>query len=264
MQRLDLITKQVCNLSRAVGLFILDELNKVKSKDIQSKGNHDFVTYVDKTAEKMIIKELSKIIPEAGFIAEESPELKTKKNYNWIIDPLDGTTNFIHNVPLFAISIALMHKDQMVSGVVYEVNQQECFYSWKGAEVYLNEKVVRTSKSSDLNQSLLATGFPYYDYSKLDEYLQLFKHFMQHTRGVRRLGSAAVDLAYVACGRFDGFYEYGLRPWDVAAGSFLIQQAGGQVTDFEGKNNYLFGKEIIASNSILHQDLLNTIAKFFG
>ncbi|RLD64671.1 MAG: inositol monophosphatase, partial [Bacteroidetes bacterium] len=115
-----------------------------------------------------------------------------------------------------------------------------------------------------LDHSLLATGFPYYDYSKLDEYLQLFKHFMQHTRGVRRLGSAAVDLAYTACGRFDGFYEYGLRPWDVAAGSFLIQQAGGYITDFRGKNNYLFGKEIIASNSILHQDLVNTVAKFFG
>lgn len=264
MLKLDLITKQVCNLSSAVGIFILDELNKIKTEDIRAKGNHDFVTYVDKTAEQMIIKELSKIIPEAGFIAEESPELKTKEEFNWIIDPLDGTTNFIHNVPLFGISIALMYKGQIISGVVYEVNQQECFYSWKGADVFLNDKVVKVSNTDNLDQSLLATGFPYYDYSMLDEYLQLFKHFMQHSRGVRRLGSAAVDLAYTACGRFDGFYEYGLRPWDVAAGSFLVQQAGGQISDFRGKNNYLFGKEIIASNTILHQELLNTVIKFFG
>lgn len=264
MLQLDLITKQVCNLSRAVGIFILDELNKVKKADILSKGNHDFVTYVDKTAEKMIIKELSKIIPEAGFIAEESPELLTKKDFNWIIDPLDGTTNFIHNVPLFAISIALQYQDQIISGVVYEVNQRECFYSWKDAKVFLNDKVVSVSNTDNLDQALLATGFPYYDYSKLDEYLKLFKYFMQNTRGVRRLGSAAVDLAYTACGRFDGFYEYGLSPWDVAAGSFLIQQAGGHITDFSNKDNYLFGKEIIASNKVLHKDIVNTVTKFFG
>ena len=264
MPSIDLIAKQVCNLARASGHFIKSELNKVQESEVESKGAHDLVSYVDKTAEKMIIQELRKLMPEAGFIAEESPELKTVEGYNWIIDPLDGTTNFIHGIPLFGISIALMHQDEIIIGVVYEVMREECFYSWKGAPVFMNEKEVRVTNTDDLDNSLLATGFPFYDYSRLDQYLQLFKHFMQHTRGVRRLGSAAVDLAYTACGRFDGFYEYGLKPWDVAAGSFLIKQAGGRVCDFKEEGNYLFGQEIIASNGKLHKDLVATVRKFFG
>lgn len=261
---LNLITKQVCNLSRAIGSFIKEELNKIGSEDIQVKGQHDFVTYVDKIAESRIIKELSKIIPEAGFIAEESPDIKQKEKFNWIIDPLDGTTNFIHGIPLFCISIALMNKSEVVSGVIYEINQDECFYSWKDSPAYLNNKEIRVSNTSDLDQSLLATGFPYYDYSKLDSYLDLFKYFMQNTRGIRRLGSAAADLAYVACGRFDGFYEYGLKPWDVAAGSLIIQQAGGVNMDFSGDKNFIFGKEIVSCNKNIQSEFISTIKKYFA
>ncbi len=149
-------------------------------------------------------------------------------------------------------------------GVVYEINKDECFYSWKNEKAYLNNRPIQVSKTSDLNHSLLATGFPYYDYGRLDEYLRLFKYFMKNTRGLRRLGSAAADLAYVACGRFDGFYEYGLQSWDVAAGSFILQQAGGTNSDFNGASDFIFGKEIIASNAKIHQQLVKTIKSHFA
>jgi myo-inositol-1(or 4)-monophosphatase len=147
---------------------------------------------------------------------------------------------------------------------VYEINKDECFYSWKGDKAYLNNTEIRVSQSSKLDDSLLATGFPYYDYGRLDEYLQLFKYFMKNTRGVRRLGSAAADLAYVACGRVDGFYEYGLQPWDVAAGSFIVSQAGGLNSDFKGKSDFIFGKEIISSNGKIYQELLSVIKNHFA
>lgn len=261
---LNLITNQICNLSRGVGLFIREEQKKLHTEDIESKGKHNLVTYIDKEAEKRIIEELRKLLPEAGFIAEESPDLKPSEEFNWIIDPLDGTTNFIHGLPVFSISIALSYKDEIISGVIYEINRDECFYAWKKGGAFLNGKKIETSKTKKLDNALLATGFPYYDYSRLEAYLQLFKYFMQHTRGVRRLGSAAVDLAYVACGRFDGFYEYGLNPWDVAAGIILVSEAGGNCMDFKGGNNYLYGKEILASNIHIHHELVSSLQKYFN
>lgn len=261
---LNIITNQVSNLSRAVGMFLREEVKKLSSDQIESKGKHNLVTYVDKEAEQRIIGELSKILPQAGFIAEESPDLAPADEFNWIIDPLDGTTNFIHGLPIFSISIALAHKDEIISGVIYEVNQDECFYAWKGGGAFLNGKQIGVSKTDKLDDSLLATGFPYYDYSRLDEYLELFKYFMQNSRGVRRLGSAAVDLAYVACGRFDGFYEYGLNPWDVAAGIILVQEANGNCMDFKGGKDYLYGREIITSNKIIQKELLESIQKYFA
>ncbi len=148
-------------------------------------------------------------------------------------------------------------------GLIYEINREECFYSWKGADAFLNGKKITVSSKDKLDNSLLATGFPYYDYSLLDPYLKLFKEMMKSTRGVRRLGSAAVDLAYVAAGRFEVFYEYGLNPWDVAAGAFLVQQAGGKLCDFKGGNNYIFGKQIVASNGKTHDEFMQKIHSFF-
>ncbi len=261
---LELITIQVCNLCRSVGSFIKNELRNIKSSDIEEKSAHNFVTYVDKTAEERLMGELLKILPEAGFIAEENQKTKKGEIYNWIIDPLDGTTNFIHSIPLFSISIALMEGNEIISGVIYEINLQECFYAWKNSQAFLNRTPIEVSETTNLNNSLLATGFPYYDYSKLDQYLKLFKYFMENTRGIRRLGSASVDLAYVACGRFDGFYEYGLSPWDVAAGVLIVQQAGGKVCDFSGDENYIFGKEIITSNQNIFKEFLNVIKNYFG
>ena len=260
---LELLTKQVANLCRAMGGFLKTEMKNLKNSDIQSKGFNNFVTYVDKTSEKRLVVELGKILPEAGFIAEENSNLKKAREYNWVIDPLDGTTNFIHGVPLFSISIALLKGNEIVSGVVYEINLQECFYAWKDGGAFLNGHKIITSDIKKLKDSLLATGFPYDDFDRMEEYIEVFKHFMKTTHGIRRLGSAAVDLAYVACGRYDGFYEYGLNSWDVAAGAIIVEQAGGILSDFTGKENFIFGKEIIASNSFIFEEFLKTINKHF-
>ena len=247
---------EVTEICKIVGNFILIENHKIKEENIEVKGKHDFVTYVDKTSEKQIIESLAKLLPESGFIAEENTSSKVGNEYNWIIDPLDGTTNFIHGVPLYAISIALKQNDEIVLGVVYEINLKECFYAWKGSNAYLNERIIKVSENKTINDSLIATGFPYYDYSKLEEYMNIFTYLLQNSRGLRRLGSAAVDLVYVACGRFEAFYEYGLRPWDVAAGAFIVQQAGGVNYDFEGGNNFIFGKEIISCNPHIAKEFL--------
>jgi myo-inositol-1(or 4)-monophosphatase len=260
---LELITKQVVNLTRAVGTTLRHDMRNLKPSDIHTKGPNDFVTFIDKNSEKRLVSELFRILPEAGFIAEESIEYPRKETYNWLIDPLDGTTNFIHGVPLFAISVALMFRDEIISGVVYEANLQECFYAWKGSKAFLNGQPIRVSPAAKLQDSLLATGFPYSDYSRMGEYLELFTFMMHNTHGVRRLGSAAVDLAYVACGRFDGFYEYGLNPWDVAAGSLIVQQAGGLVTDFRGSGDPIFGKEIIASSTSIYEEFSSVVRRYF-
>ncbi len=260
---IEIITKQVVNLAKRVGIFIKNENVRIKEKDVEFKGVHNLVTYVDKTAETMLIEELGKIVPEAGFIAEEDDSLEKGKRFNWIVDPLDGTTNYIHTVPLYSISIALTDGLETIMGIVYEINFQEDFYAWKGSPAFLNGKTIRVSKTKDLDNSLVATGFPYYDYSRLDEYLNLFKDLMQSSQGIRRLGSAAVDLVYTACGRFDLFYEYGLNPWDVAAGAFIVQQAAGKVTNFGGDDKFVFGKEIVASNRLIHNEFLDKLKIYF-
>ncbi|MGQ0827017.1 MAG: inositol monophosphatase family protein [Bacteroidota bacterium] len=253
----------VCDLSKEVGSFIKTERTKFSTNSVEVKGKNDFVSYVDKTAEKKLIEKLITLFPEAGFIAEEGTSTKKGDIYNWIIDPLDGTTNFIHGIPCFAISIGLIRNNTLVLGVIYEINFDECFYAWENSKAYLNGKEINVSTAPTLADSLLATGFPYYDYGRMDEYLELFKYFMKSTHGLRRLGSAATDLAYVACGRFEGFYEYGLQPWDVAAGAFIVQQAGGKVTDFKGENNYIFGKELVAGNSIFFDEFLKAVQTHF-
>ena len=258
------LCNSVCTLAKITGNFIKTEGAKFSADQIETKGKNDFVSYVDKTAEKQLITGLTRLIPDAGFIAEEGTSQKKGPVYNWIIDPLDGTTNFIHGLPCFSISIALMRDTTLIMGVVYEINLNECFYAWENSKAYLNEQPIQVSTIKTLSGSLLATGFPYYDYGRMDEYLELFKYFMQHTHGLRRLGSAATDLAYVACGRFEGFYEYGLQPWDVAAGAFIVQRAGGKVTDFKGGSDFIFGKELVAGNGTISDEFLGTVQQFFG
>lgn len=257
---LEQLCQEVISLSTEVGNFIRDE--NIKASDVEIKSKNSLVTYVDKTAEKRLVDGLSVLIPEAGFIAEEGTSIKKGEVYNWIIDPLDGTTNFIHGLPVYCISIALRKENQIILGVIFEITSSECFYAWENSAAFLNGKPIHVSETDDLSQSLIATGFPYYNYDRLSEYMQLLQHFMKETRGIRRLGSAAMDLAYVACGRMDGFYEYSLNAWDVAAGAFIVQQAGGQVCDFSGGDDYLFGREIIASNSNLHTTFLSTIKSY--
>ncbi len=257
------LCEDVCLLSKQTGSFIKKERESFSTHRIETKGKNDFVSYVDKSSEVKLITQLSVLLPESGFIAEEGTSSKKGEVYNWVIDPLDGTTNFIHGLPCYSISIALMRNKELVLGVIYEINLDECFYAWEGSKAYMNDKEINVSKAAVLVDTLLATGFPYYDYSKLNESMELFKYFMKNTHGLRRIGSAATDLAYVACGRFDGFYEYSLQPWDVAAGAFIVQQAGGKVTDFKGENNFIFGKEIVAGNGLCFEEFLSVVKTHF-
>ena len=207
---------------------------------------------------------LSVFLPEAGFIAEEGTSTKVGERFNWIIDPIDGTTNFIHGIPIYAISIALKEYDKICDREwCWKLVLTSSFTHGKTLKAYLNGKEIHVSDQNDEHLSLLATGFPYHDYEEVDEYLDLLKHFMQTTSGLRRLGSAAVDLVYVACGRVEGFYEYGLNPWDVAGGAFIVQQAGGTVTDWKDGDDYIFGNQILADNSVLHKNYLDGIQQFF-
>ncbi len=258
--------KDICDsviaISKEAGNFLMTEIEKIKVADIKNKGVRDFVTYVDVNAEKMIVEALKKILPEAGFITEEGVETHRAEKYNWIIDPLDGTTNFVNKVPIYCTSIALMEDSEIVVGVIYEPNSDECFYAYKNSKSYLNGEVITVHDKPELISSLFATGFPYQEYEKMDEYVKVFKYFLSNSSGVRRLGSAAVDIAYTACGRFQGFYEFGLKPWDVAAGVIIIKQAGGVVSDFKNGNNYLFGAEIVAAAPTAHKETIKALELF--
>lgn len=261
---LENICQQACQITKEVGQFLRTELGKVSQDKIEQKYLNNLVSYVDKTSEEQLIKGLAAILPEASFIAEEETVAPENKAYRWIIDPLDGTTNFLHHLPFFAISIALQHEEKTVLGIVYEVNNDELFYSWKGAaSAYLNGNNIQVTGTTDMKDALLATGFPYYDFDHVDAYLQMLKPLMLGTRGLRRIGSAALDLVYVACGRFDGYFEYSLSPWDVAGGAFIAQQAGALVSDYSGGDDYIFGKEIIAASPAIHQVLVEMTQKYF-
>lgn len=256
---LENICIDVIKLVKSTGKFITDELEKNVGIVTESKGLHNYVTYVDKTSENILIEGLSQIIPESGFIAEEGTNITKGEVYNWIIDPLDGTTNYIHGLPPYAISVALMQEKKIILGVIYELGRKECFYAWEGGKSFLDGNEIRVSNTGKVTDSLIATGFPYHNYLYLDNFMKTLKYFMENSHGLRRLGSAATDIAYVACGRFEAFYEYGLSPWDVAAGVIIIKQAGGKVSDFKGGDNYIFGGEIIISNSKIFNEFSTVI-----
>lgn len=247
---------QTQGIAKSVGAFIRKERQNFDVKNIEHKGFNDLVSYVDKEAERQIVEQLSVIFPEAGFITEEGTNTTRSEVYNWVIDPLDGTTNFVHGLPIFSVSIALMEREEVILGVVYEINLHECFYAIKGGGAFCNETPIKVSPAPDLSASLIATGFPYYNFELIDKYLAALKSLMQSTHGLRRFGSAAVDLAYVAAGRIEGFFEYNLNSYDVAAGSLIVQEAGGKVTDFLGEKDFVFGRQILATNSNIHEEFL--------
>jgi myo-inositol-1(or 4)-monophosphatase len=263
MIELNNICQRVIELSKRAGAYLVEERDKIQSSDIETKGAHDYVTYVDKTCEELIVKGLAEILPEAGFIVEENTSDKKGDRYNWIVDPLDGTTNYIHGLSPFCTSIALQDENEIVLGVIFEPMLNECFYAWKGSGAFLNSQQIKVSDKDILDHSLLATGFPYSDYKLLENYIDLFRWVMLNTQGVRRLGSAAVDMAYVACGRMDGFFEYGLKPWDVAAGAIIVKEAGGIVSDFTEGDNWLFGQELLAFNPKIHKQFCDQLKKHF-
>jgi myo-inositol-1(or 4)-monophosphatase len=260
---LSIICAELRRISVEVGRFIKLEQERITRNSVESKGLNDFVTYVDKAAESLLVRELSSILPGSGFLTEENTVQQEDRPYTWIIDPIDGTTNFIHRLPLFSISVALQHFGKTIIGLVYEVSAGECFWAYEGSGTHLNEKPVKVSTATLLADSLLVTGFPYRHQGKLDAWMELFKALLYRSHGVRRLGSAAIDLAWVACGRLEAFYEYGLAPWDVAAGAFLVEQAGGKVTDFSGKNSYIHGRELLATNGGIHEALRSEINQYF-
>jgi myo-inositol-1(or 4)-monophosphatase len=260
----ELLCAKVIATTRLTGNFIRKESLNFHSDSIEFKGLNDLVSYVDKQAEKQLVRNLSKILPEAGFTTEEDTINTKGEVYDWIIDPLDGTTNFIHGIPTYAISIALYEHGKPVVGVVYEINRSEMFSAFKGGGAFLNNKPIHVSKRTTLSECLLATGFPYYQFDKQPQYMQLFSTLMQKCHGLRRIGSAAVDLAYVACGRFDAFFEYNLNSWDVAAGAFIVQEAGGAVMNFKGGEEFLVTREIFAGNGLVHQEILGLMEEHFN
>jgi myo-inositol-1(or 4)-monophosphatase len=260
------IDKRVRELCSEVGEFIQKEGTTFDLSKIEQKNSfNNLVSYVDKEAERRIVYSLHKILPEAGFITEEGTVEQSKQNaFNWIIDPLDGTTNFLHGLPIYAISIGLTRGDTTIFGAVYHIVRKEYFHAIEGGQAFCNDQVIQVSPIQSLGESLLATGFPYYHSEKKDAYLDIIKEFLHKTHGIRRLGSAAIDLAYVACGRLEGFFEYNLNAWDVAAGAFIVQQAGGKVTDFKGGDNFLFGGELCAANGNIHGEMLAEIKSRWG
>ncbi|MCK6616096.1 MAG: inositol monophosphatase [Cyclobacteriaceae bacterium] len=250
---------EVIQICKEVGQFIREEAQAFDRSRIEFKhGFNNLVSYVDKEAEQKLVRHLKRLIPGSGFLAEEGTGSSSRNEFDWIIDPLDGTTNFMHGLPVFAISVGLAKHGKPVLGVVYEVNRNECFHATINNPAYCNDQPIRVSVVSQLNESLLATGFPYNYSDKKENYLEIIRLFLEQTHGIRRLGSAAIDLAYVACGRFEGFFEYNLNAWDVAAGALIVQQAGGRVTDFSGGNNFLHGGEIIAAGEV-HSPMLELI-----
>ncbi len=255
---------EVQNIAREAGNFIREEGSKITATDIEIKSVASLVTYVDKTAEANIVSALKKLIPDSGFIAEEGTATASNEKFKWIIDPLDGTTNYLHRIAPHAVSIGLTENEKLVLGVIYEITADEMFYAWKGSPAFLNGKEISVSTASKSEDTLIATGFPYYNFNRLDDYLEVLEYFMKNTRGMRRLGSAATDLAYVAAGRFDAFFEHALHSWDVAAGVFILQQAGGKVTDFNGGSNYLFGGEIVAASSNYFNEFYKIVNRFLG
>ncbi len=260
MDNLKELTERVALLSKEIAGFIRAESPSFTEASVESKSLNNLVSYVDKQAEQRFVDGLRDLLPEAGFIAEEGTG-EMVEGINWVIDPLDGTTNFVHGVPCYCTSVALIKDGEIQLGVVLEVNRDECFAAYRGGGTTMNGKPVNVSTRASLQDSLLATGFPYDDFGFESEYMDLLRELMHRTRGIRRLGSAAADLAYVACGRFEAFYEYGLNSWDVAAGVILVREAGGKVSGFHPSKDPVFDEEIVASNSAIHDELLEVIEK---
>ncbi|WP_400192845.1 inositol monophosphatase family protein [Hymenobacter sp. B81] len=260
------LSLQVADVARRAGAFIRQEAARFDRGRVESKGVHDLVSYVDQESERIVVAGLRELLPAAGFITEEGTAGAPQRGeeFTWIIDPLDGTTNFIHGLPCYSVSIALLQGAELVVGVVYEVNLDECFRAVRGGGAFCNERPLRVSEATELNTSLVATGFPFSNFAKIDTYLPILKEFMRRTNGVRRVGSAAVDLAWVAAGRFEGYFEFNINSYDVAAGVLLVREAGGRVTQFLEDGDPVFNREIVASNGAVHAEMQEIIGQYWG
>ncbi|MEQ1555535.1 MAG: inositol monophosphatase family protein [Gallionella sp.] len=245
--------------ARRAGNLIYRSTDKIDHLTITKKSHADFVSEVDRAAEQVIMETLLEAYPSHAILAEESGS-HGESEYLWIIDPLDGTTNFLHGFPQFAVSIALEHKGVLTQAVIYDPVRNELFTATRGQGAYLNDKRIRVSKRLHMADALIGTGFPYSNFQHMDSYLAILKEVMQKSSGLRRPGSAALDLAWMAAGRYDGFFETGLKAWDIAAGCLLITEAGGMVSDLVGKDSYIKTGHICAGNPEIHPQLLKLMA----
>lgn len=252
--------------ARAAGALINRASMDLDLLKVNTKAPNDFVTEVDQAAENVIIDTLLAAYPGHAILAEESGRSRGAKDseYLWIIDPLDGTTNFIHGLPVYAVSIALAHRGQVQQAVVYDPARNDLFYASKGRGAFLNDKRLRVSKRLRLADALIGTGFPFRRGDDFKRYLQMFEEVMQHCAGLRRPGAAALDLCYVAAGWYDGFFETGLNPWDIAAGSLMITEAGGLVGNFTGEADYLYQREVVSGNPKVYAQLVTLLARYSG
>lgn len=253
------LTEQVKNLALETGDFIRKESKNFLREKVQEKNTHDYVSYVDKESEKRIVTRLRELLPQAGFIAEEGSGSLTDEEYCWIVDPLDGTTNFIHHNAPFCISIALRNSKELLLGVVYEICQDECFYAWKDSAAYLNGTKIKVSEIDNLSNSFIELGFPYDAEHYRPFVTQMIERLYGEVSALRLMGSAAAELCYIAAGRFEARLGGLLGPWDVAAGALILMQAGGKLTDFEGGETFYSGKQVLASNGKIHAQILTII-----
>ncbi|NEN23214.1 inositol monophosphatase [Cryomorpha ignava] len=252
------LLEQVIAISREVGQFLKYEQAKIRESEIEYKGrSNDMVSRADKEAEQRFVDFLSKLLPHSGFIAEEGTSTKVGKTDNWIIDPLDGTTNYLYGIPCYCTSVALQRNGELILGVIYDPTRDECFAAEKGKGATLNGTPIKVSAQTELEKSLIATGFPYDNRDRGKQYLDILLEINANTRGMRRLGSAALDMAYVACGRFEAFYEYGLNAWDVAAGAVIVREAGGNVSSFKNGADFIETQTIFCDNRLIHSGLLD-------
>ncbi len=245
------------------GKILLEHFGKIHKSQIRKKSKNDFLSFVDESSEKIIIEIIRANFPDHEILAEESGTDEVKSPYRWIIDPLDGTTNYLHNIPVCAVSIAVEYQNEIIIGVVYNPITNEMFWAEKGKGAYCNGSPIRVSTTPGLDESFIATGFPFKSKGLLKEYLSVFNAIFNQCIGARRLGAAAIDLAYVAAGKFDAYWEIGLKPWDVAAGAILINEAGGTITDFWDNPNYMHTLCILASNTKIHKILGEIIREDF-
>jgi len=252
------MTLAVCDIAKSAGSYIKEERAKFSLTKVERKHAHDYVSYVDKGSEQRIVSALRQLLPEAGFITEEGSAGHDQEQLVWVIDPLDGTTNFIHQFPPYAVSIALMQGQQIIIGVVYEICANECYYAWQGGGAYLDGTPIHVSHQ-EIEDALLCFQLPY----NSEAYKPTAKHFIDtfygHCASIRMMGSAAIALCYVAAGRLDGYAEQYLGQWDFMAGGLIVREAGGSVTDFSGSTDFTQGNSVVATNGIIQQHILNAI-----
>ena len=246
--------------AKDAGNILMYHFGKISSVE-KKTTDIDLVTIADSESEAFIIDRIKTTFPQHQIIAEESHQIKGNSNYRWVIDPLDGTTNFVHNLPIFAISIGLQYKNKTILGVVYNPAVDKCFFAERNGGSFLNENPIHITSTNTLSNSLLVTGFPYIHDDRYEKCFNIFQELYGRTQGIRRLGAAALDFCFVAMGRFEGFWELGLQPWDICAGTLILEEAGGSVTDWDGSPAPFSGIRVLATNSYIHGEMMDVLGR---